>query len=151
MKVKSILMALLALSGLLGLGACGGPKAEPIDYGEDMCDFCQMTIMDRQHAAEAVTQKGRVYKFDAIECMVDYVLEHESDTPFGILLVADYARPGEMIDAQTATYLISPNLPSPMGAFLSGFGSRAEAEKVQAEKGGELFDWEALKGKRSKR
>ena len=29
-----------------------------------------MTIVDRQHAAEAVTSKGKVFKFDAIECMV---------------------------------------------------------------------------------
>ncbi len=151
MNMKCNAGFLMALLALLGLGACGGPKAEPIDYGEDMCDFCQMTIMDRQHAAESVTEKGRVYKFDAIECMVDYVLEHENDTPFGILLVADYARPGELVNAQTATYLISPNLPSPMGAFLTGFGSQAEAEKVQAEKGGELLDWEALKLRRNKR
>ncbi len=134
---------------LLSLSACG-PKAEPINYGEDMCDFCQMTIMDRQHAAEAVTEKGRVYKFDAIECMVDYVNQHESQTPFGILLVADYAHPGTMTDAVSATYLISPNLPSPMGAFLSAFADKADAQKVQEEKTGELLHWEELRAKRSK-
>ncbi len=134
---------------LLLLSACS-PKAEPIAYGSDPCAFCQMTIVDPQHAAEAVTQKGRVYKFDAIECMVDYVLKHERETPFAILLVADYTRPGELIDAHRATYLISPNIPSPMGAFLSAFPKEEEAQKTRAQKTGELLNWEQLKQKRER-
>ncbi len=139
----------MSLLALWWLSACS-PKAEPIEYGKDMCDYCQMTIVDRQHAAEAVTEKGRVYKFDAIECMVDYVREKEQKTPFAILLVADYARPGELTDATSATYLISPNLPSPMGAFLSAFAERQEAEKVWKEKDGELLNWQQLKKQRKR-
>lgn len=142
-------LRVVLFSTLVWLAACS-PKAEPIEYGKDMCDFCQMTIVDRQHAAEAVTQKGRVYKFDAIECMVDYVLQHESKTPFAILLVADYPQPGVLTEAQSATYLISPNLPSPMGAFLSAFAQKEEAEEVQAEKSGELFNWEMIKNRRKR-
>ncbi len=145
-KGRTLALSLLAL---WWLSACS-PKAEPIEYGKDMCDYCQMTIVDRQHAAEAVTEKGRVYKFDAIECMVDYVREKEQKTPFAILLVADYARPGELTDATSATYLISPNLPSPMGAFLSAFAERQEAEKVWKEKDGELLNWQQLKKQRKR-
>ncbi|MCC6725443.1 MAG: hypothetical protein IT258_13125, partial [Saprospiraceae bacterium] len=46
------------------LTACT-PTAEPISFGEDMCAHCKMTIVDEQFAAEAVSQKGKVYKFDA--------------------------------------------------------------------------------------
>ncbi len=145
-KGRTLALSLLAL---WWLSACS-PKAEPIEYGKDMCDYCQMTIVDRQHAAEAVTEKGRVYKFDAIECMVDYVREKEQKTPFAILLVADYARPGELTDATSATYLISPNLPSPMGAFLSAFAERQEAEKAWKEKDGELLNWQQLKKQRKR-
>ncbi|MCB0620489.1 MAG: hypothetical protein KDC41_17650, partial [Saprospiraceae bacterium] len=45
------------------------PAPQPIEYGSDLCDYCKMTIVDRQHAAEAVTGKGRAYRFDAIECL----------------------------------------------------------------------------------
>ena len=51
-------------------------EPRPINYGEDVCYYCKMNIVDRQHAAEAVTHKGRVYTFDAIECMMNYVNRH---------------------------------------------------------------------------
>ena len=40
---------------------------QPINYGTDMCHFCQMTIVTKTHAAQMVTTKGKQYKFDAIE------------------------------------------------------------------------------------
>ena len=46
---------------------------QPIDYGNDGCHFCKMTIVDKVHAAEIVTKKGKVYKFDATECMVNFI------------------------------------------------------------------------------
>jgi len=123
--------------------ACA-PKAQPVEYGADACYYCKMTIVDRQHAAEAVTSKGKVFKFDAIECMVPYLaLEEEANYP--VLVVNDYLRPGEWTDARSAAYLISRNLPSPMGAFLTGFADKAAAESVQKEKGGDVYDWEGMK------
>lgn len=129
---------------LLSTVACT-PEPRPIDYGAAQCAFCKMTIVDRQHAAEAVTAKGRVYPFDAIECMVDYLDQSESGTEYAFLLVNDFAAPGELIDAHTSTYLISPQIPSPMGAFLSAFADEAAARQVQADKGGDLYDWSGLR------
>ena len=119
------------------------PTAEPIDYGADLCDFCKMTIVDEQHAAEAVSSKGRAYKFDAVECMANY-LEQNRGTKFPILLVNDYRSPGSLIGADTASYLISKNLPSPMGAFLTAFGQKGAAMEMQNAKGGEVFDWQSV-------
>ena len=119
------------------------PTAEPIDYGADLCEFCKMTIVDEQHAAEVVSSKGRAFKFDAIECMANY-LEQNGNTKFPILLVNDYHSPRKLIDAETASYLISKNLPSPMGAFLTAFGQKTTAVEMQNTKGGEVFDWQSL-------
>lgn len=119
------------------------PEPRPIEYGADACDYCRMTIVDRQHAAEVVTQKGRVYKFDAIECMSSYI-QREGEDQFALLLVNDFLAPGELIDARTATYLISPAIPSPMGAFLTAFREVETARQMQSEKGGDLFDWTDL-------
>ncbi len=102
-----------------------------------------MTIVDRQHGAEAVTDKGKVYKFDAIECMVHY-LEQNPEQNWSFLLVNYFEQPGDFIAAEDATYLISPNLPSPMGAYLTAFASEAEAQAVQAEKSGDLLGWQDL-------
>jgi len=131
-----------AMFGLLSLTACS-PSPQPIDYGSDMCHYCKMTIVDQQHAAEAVTSKGKAYKFDAIECMVNYLGEEE-DQEHEFLLVNDYQQPKELIPAGDSYYLISEAIPSPMGANLSAFETKAKAEAVQAEKGGEVYSWEAL-------
>ncbi len=132
----------LILLATVMLVACQ-PSPKPIEYGSDMCDFCKMTIVDHQHAAEAVTAKGKVFKFDAIECLSNF-MEQESKTEYSFLLVNDYHAPKELIDAKTSFYLISKNLPSPMGAFLTAFNSKAAAMEIQKAKEGEVFEWENL-------
>lgn len=143
MKTRYLLLTLLLLSGCK-------PKPSPIEYGADVCEFCKMTIVDQQHAAEVVTHKGRAYKFDAIECMVHYAVQQGEDK-FALFLVNDYTQPGALIDARTATYLISRAVPSPMGAFLSAFEDAAPAETLQQEKGGELLSWETLLERRQQK
>lgn len=123
------------------LSSCNIEPKE-INYGNDQCRFCKMTVVDKQHAAEVVTKKGKVFKYDAIECMMrDYKGAH---VKVGLFVINDYNAPKTLIDAKTATYLISDNIPSPMGEFLSGFSSLEAAEKVQTDKGGELYSWGQL-------
>ncbi|MBC8753346.1 nitrous oxide reductase accessory protein NosL [Kordia sp. YSTF-M3] len=125
------------------MSACNtNPK--PIDYGNDGCHFCKMTIVDKIHGSELITDKGKVFKFDATECMLNYMAETK-DLQIGNILTNYYEAPTELIKTQEATFLISENLPSPMGAYLTAFENTANAEKVQAEKGGKLYNWEALK------
>ncbi|GJM35582.1 MAG: hypothetical protein DHS20C18_45830 [Saprospiraceae bacterium] len=124
------------------ISACSvGPQ--PIEYGEDVCDFCKMTIVDRQFAAELVTSKGKIFKFDAIECMVPFRQQKEG-TSFSYTLVNDYQKPGELMDAEWSYYLISPAIPSPMGGNLSAFSTVAAAEGIQKEKGGVVYSWKEL-------
>ena len=125
---------------LMLFAACQ-PSPKPIEYGSDMCDYCKMTIVDAQHGAEAVTSKGKVYMFDAIECLANFT-EQEKDKSFAFLLVNDYHQPKELINAQESYYLISKNLPSPMGAYLTGFANKSAAEEMQTAKGGQVFNWE---------
>jgi copper chaperone NosL len=119
---------------------------KPIVYGSDGCHFCKMTIVDKVHAAEIVTQKGKVYKFDATECMINFMDEFDT-SEIALYLSNNYTQPEELIDAVQATFLISENIPSPMGAFLSAFKTKADAEKMQAEKGGKLYNWTELLAK----
>ncbi len=132
-----ILLPLLAM-----LSACS-VEPQPIEYGEDVCHYCKMTIVDRQHAAELVTDKGKVFKFDAIECMVPFLKEN-TDTEFAHMLVSDFQEPGKMIDARTSTFLVSTAIPSPMGANLSAFANEALATGIQQEKGGTLYSWQTI-------
>ena len=137
-------MRLITVLSLLLLFVACSPQPRPIEYGTDLCDFCRMTIIDKQHAAELVTDKGRVYKFDAIECQVLYLQEHQ-DVDFSYFLVTDYASTeGGLLAADSCTYLISPNLSSPMGANLTAFADHEIAQQFQFEKTGELYDWSSL-------
>lgn len=116
---------------------------EPINYGSDSCQFCTMTIVDKVHAAEIVTQKGKVYKFDATECMINFIKEFDT-SEIKLYLATNYTEPEVFTDATKATFLISENIPSPMGAFLSAFENQLDAEKFQLDKGGELHTWDQL-------
>ncbi|MEQ8475881.1 nitrous oxide reductase accessory protein NosL [Fulvivirga sp.] len=127
------------------ISACNnGPQ--PITYSQDACDFCRMTIVDKQHAAQIVTVKGRNYKYDAIECMVNDLKEWDRPEA-DLILVADYTNPGELIEAENANYLISNEIPSPMGAFLSAFSDNNELVLTQEGSGGDTFNWQELKQK----
>ena len=126
---------------LLLLISCS-PKPKEINYGEDGCHYCSMTIVDRQHAAELVTEKGKVYKFDAAECMINYIAEDK--TPMAYYLVTDYTKPEGLIDAKTATFIISPNIPSLMRANLSALATIEQAVELQELKDGTLYSWDEL-------
>lgn len=118
-------------------------KPQPINYGSDNCQYCNMTIVDQHHAAEIVTDKGRAYKFDAIECMINYNKEHP-DKQAALYLINDFKDPGKLIDATKASYLVSPKISSPMGENLSGFKSNEVAQQTKDDYTGDLFDWEAI-------
>jgi len=117
----------------------------PIEYGTDECAYCKMTIMDQRYGAELVTEKGKVYTFDAAECLIDFLQHndvHSGDA--GLLFITPYTEPNTLYDARLATYLVSEKMPSPMGAYLTAFSDQNTAKEYQAEKGGILYNWEEL-------
>ncbi len=120
------------------------PEVSPIVYGQDACNYCSMGVVDKQHGAEIVTTKGKVYKYDAIECMLGDIKNFNSAT-IALLLVNTYDSPGELQPATEKTYLISENLRSPMSANLTAFNSEVSAKQMLEQKGGTLYDWDSLR------
>ena len=126
------------------LGSCT-VKERPVSYGSDDCSYCKMTIMDHRYGAELVTQKGKVHTFDAAECLIDYLYQHEDlVSAASFILVTSYTKPDQLIDARSATYLVSKAMPSPMGAYLTAFSSQGTALEFQKEKAGNLYSWDEL-------
>ena len=105
-----------------------------------------MTIVDQKHAAQIVTTKGKVFKYDAIECLINDAKNHD-EQEIAFKKVADFMGLDSFTDAESAFYLISADIPSPMGANLSAFASKKEAEAMQQSKEGELFDWVTVQQK----
>lgn len=137
---------ILTLLTLIAVMSSCSKEPAPINYGSDMCQFCKMTIVDTQHAAQYVTKKGRQYKYDAIECVLNEFSETGTQH-VGLIMVSDYSNPKQMIDATKATYLISKEIKSPMGAFLSGFSTREAAEQFVKTNQDQLYTWELIKDK----
>jgi copper chaperone NosL len=106
-----------------------------------------MTVVDKTHASEYVTKKGKSYIFDAIECMTQKINQENNEPDLAYILVANYQKPGVLIDAKSATYLITKKIKSPMGANLSAFNSLENAKKMQTELGGTIYNWQQLKKK----
>jgi copper chaperone NosL len=141
-NTKMIRQTLLLLSVVLG--SCQVSE-RPIEYGADECEYCKMMIMDQRYGSELVTEKGKVYTFDAAECLIEYPQYNEEMAEAArYLLVTPYTDPNHLIDARGATYLVSEQMPSPMGAYLTAFSDRQEATAFQSTKGGVLYTWEEI-------
>jgi copper chaperone NosL len=113
---------LLLIFLLWGMALSCSVSPQPINYQTDQCHSCKMIISDPRFGAELVTLKGKIYKYDAIECMVTDVLKNGEDH-YAYILVTDFATPGTLVDAREMQYLISEKLPSPMGGNLSAHRS----------------------------
>ncbi len=118
-------------------------KPEAIRYGSDNCAYCKMMITDQRYGSEVVSQTGKNYKFDSIECMAAYILTKKipSEQIYS-LWVTNFGVPKQLIKAKPAVYLRSKDLHSPMGLNLSAFKSKELAEKVQRLYTGELMSWD---------
>lgn len=129
---------------ILLLASCQ-PKEKAIVYGQDECIHCRMMIVENQYGTELVTKKGKVYTFDSIECLIDYLrTDNIDENEVALSLVTAFNQPNKLRAVKDSYYLHSIKLPSPMGMFLTAFESKAAAEEAKAKYGGEVMDWELL-------
>lgn len=136
---------ILAVIVTIIISACSRAP-EPIEYGKDACTHCRMTIMDKRFAAEIITAKGKVFKFDAAECMADFLKEKSeiAANEKSIFLVSDFDHPGQFVDARKSFFLNDNSLASPMGGNLAAFISGNSAKKIQKDKSARIYDWSLL-------
>lgn len=141
-KFKYIFYVLITI---LLIGCSKEPK--PISYGEDECEFCKMIVMDKRYGAELVTDKGKIFMFDSIECLVGYLDNQKlSKDNYTSVWVGNYANPGNIIDAEKALYLKNDELRSPMGLNVLAVENQEQYDKLQKEFGGESVTWKDLFG-----
>lgn len=112
---------------LLMLFSCSSKHTEPINLNSDSCDYCKMTISHINFASELLTQKGRVYKFDDLACMINYAKENA--LPQGTAYyVCDFLPPHQLIKADSMFYISGEKLESPMGGNIAAFSRPDSAE-----------------------
>jgi len=130
------------------LAACS-QAPDPIRYGKDACAHCKMTIMDKRFSAELITARGKVFKFDAAECMADFLKENPdiANDAKSVFLVNDFTKPGQFTDARKSFFLRDSSLSSPMGGNLAAFLSRPAAEAAKKDRSAQVYDWSLLLSK----
>lgn len=131
-SISPILIVFL-LGTIITLQSCA-QQPEPIRYGQEACVFCKMTIIDKKFAAEIVTDKGKVFKFDDLSCLSKYLkVNNLPEASLSFIVVNDYNNPGELIDARTAIFVGSHDLRSPMRGDVAAFSNKASADAVKAK------------------
>lgn len=121
LKMSKNTVAILALPMALLLGSCSTDPV-PLEFGKDTCHSCKMKLMDNKFGAELVTKKGKVYKFDDINCLLEYYNANEQEqTEYAHKLVIDFTKPGTLIDASNSHYLKADEIKSPMASQIAAF------------------------------
>ncbi len=117
---------------------------EPITYGQDACAHCKMTILDKKFAAELVDPKGKVFKFDDIICMRQFV--NATPQPSNTLyFVNDYrGEKATMLDASKAVFLKHELFKSPMNGNYAAFAAPADAQHLKDSLQLSLVTWKML-------
>lgn len=120
-------------------------EPEPLAFGKDACHACRMTLMDNKFGAEIVTAKGKIYKFDDVNCMLNFYNNGQvsfEDTKD--ILVVDFSKPAKLIDARNALYVKSESIKSPMASNVAAFGSNDDLKKTNADWKGIVLSWGEL-------
>ncbi|MDN3670687.1 hypothetical protein QWY93_15290 [Echinicola jeungdonensis] len=127
----------LFLLSIILVGCNAGP--DPIAFGEDHCDYCKMGIVDPKFGGEVVTQKGRVYKFDAIECLLPYLEENQEMEIKGTYALP-FDAPGKLVSVDCLYFQQSPRFKSPMGGQLGALKQMDPSEQES-----DYWNWKELK------
>lgn len=128
-RLRDRLRIALLVVGLAATACTRGPQ--PIAFDSDTCDYCRMQISDPRFGAELVTRKGKVLKFDSVECLVDYYRQARAASDVASLWVIDITHPGKLIPAESARYLkLRPGM-SPMGRALAAAAPDVDAGRLR--------------------
>jgi len=101
--------------------------------------------MDKRFAAELITSKGKIFKFDDFGCLLKYVKDEHFDAQGALIFVADFKYPeGGFLDARHAVFIYDETLRSPMNGNFAATASEAKANELNAGRHGKLLTWISL-------
>lgn len=128
-------MKILAIAGsIAAVLSCTQSGPKDIALGKDQCDNCKMTITDLKYAAELITEKGKVFKFDDLSCMSMYESSNPEKAVKATKYVVDYPS-GKFLELKKATLVKGGTIKSPMGGNTQSYQDKAAAQKAAASQG----------------
>lgn len=139
MKRSGIFISLLFI-----LSACS-VKPRAIEEGTDICEYCKMTVMEKQYAAEFVTVKGKYYVFDDVQCMQKFLKENEEiRSEVKNYFVSDFNAPDKLFNAEHAFFYYSDEIHTPMNGNTVAFQTKEDRMKITRQFKGEEKTWKQV-------
>ena len=118
----------LAMTSLAAQGASQkAPGPVPLDPAIDICAKCGMSVKDLGYTAELIADNGKVYKFDDLGCLLAY----QKDNP-SVVAAARYVQDAGShvwVALESAFYVVSKDLATPMGYGIHAFAKKADAQE----------------------
>lgn len=114
---------------LIFILGCTGDKPEPVEFGKDSCAHCRMIISDHRFGGEIKTKRGKVYKFDSIECLKSFKSTDDNAT----IYLLDSFHKGRFVMADSAYLQEDPSLHAPMGKGYLVSASNEDFKKSAAK------------------
>ena len=144
LKFSAGTVAAFLLAGSLSFSGCSsGPQA--IHYGQDNCDYCKMGIQDKRFGGEILTKKGKIYKFDDIHCLLNFIKSAETEKKkIASIYFVDFSGNHKFLKSEDGYLLAAESLHSPMGGDIAAFINPDSAKIYQQEFQGKLIKWEDL-------
>ncbi|HVX49288.1 MAG TPA: nitrous oxide reductase accessory protein NosL [Chitinophagaceae bacterium] len=116
-----------------------------IVIGEDNCTYCNMTFSDARFGGEIVTQKGKVYEFDDIACLLSFLKQQPGIAQQSKnIYVVDFAGNHALMPVASAILFSSENLHTPMNGNIAAFADKESFEKYSGAFKGNLVSWNEL-------
>jgi copper chaperone NosL len=120
-------------------------EPQPLIYGKDACHTCKMTLTDQKFGAEVVTAKGKVYKFDDANCMINFMNSGSMEgQEVSYKLMVDYTQPGKLLPVEHTLFLKSDEIRSPMNSGIAAFETEASMKEFKQKWGATLLGWGEL-------
>ncbi len=142
--MKIFLVSLLALLFVVGCAQTTNEIQPPeMFYGQDVCDECSMLISDAKFAAATIDLKGNARKFDDIGGMLVYHMEHP-EAQVRAYFVHDYDTQ-TWLRGETAFYVRSPQIHSPMNDGIAAFADGASAKTFASRVQGAVYKFDELR------
>ena len=129
-------VAITSLVAILFFVSCSTEPAK-INYGKDQCADCSMTIMDPKFGAEIVTRKGKIFKFDDAHCVAHFLNSGKiKKEDIARTMFIDFENNNQFIDAAASSFVVSPQLKSPMNGNAIAFSNKQKSLQKATETGG---------------